>query len=276
MKEGEEDLANQPTGKWFNLTLGVRGDSRSLSGSVHPPSTYVSRLLAMANPRPFQHSYGREACKVSVDITDVKFVINFDYPASAEDYVHRIGRTARSERTGTAYTFFTPNNMKQAKELVSVLQEARQQINPKLIQMVDAARGSFGGRGDRRRYRTSSSHGDRGGGRDFRDRSGWGGNNKGGSSGGGGGNRSMGGGGSRSVGGFGGGQGGGSMKSGGFGQGGSTVSQNGGGSNQSQAFGGMPMMNGAAMSNGGGIPSLMSQVVQPAQNMSGYTGYQYQ
>ncbi|XP_019614977.1 PREDICTED: probable ATP-dependent RNA helicase DDX17 [Branchiostoma belcheri] len=88
-----------------------------------------------------------------LDITDVKFVINFDYPASAEDYVHRIGRTARSERTGTAYTFFTPNNMKQAKELVSVLQEARQQINPKLIQMVDAARGSFGGRGDRRRWR---------------------------------------------------------------------------------------------------------------------------
>ncbi|XP_078609759.1 putative ATP-dependent RNA helicase DDX17 [Branchiostoma floridae x Branchiostoma japonicum] len=88
-----------------------------------------------------------------LDITDVKFVINFDYPASAEDYVHRIGRTARSERTGTAYTFFTPNNMKQAKELVSVLQEARQQINPKLIEMVDTARGGFGGRGDRRRWR---------------------------------------------------------------------------------------------------------------------------
>uniref|UniRef100_A0A3B3ZD29 RNA helicase n=1 Tax=Periophthalmus magnuspinnatus TaxID=409849 RepID=A0A3B3ZD29_9GOBI len=48
-----------------------------------------------------------------LDVEDVKFVINYDYPNSSEDYIHRIGRTARSQRTGTAYTFFTPNNMKQ-------------------------------------------------------------------------------------------------------------------------------------------------------------------
>lgn len=71
------------------------------------------------------------------DVEDVKFVINFDYPNNSEDYIHRIGRTARSQKTGTAYTFFTPNNMRQAGDLISVLREANQDINPKLLQMAE-------------------------------------------------------------------------------------------------------------------------------------------
>ena len=81
------------------------------------------------------------------DVDDIKFVINYDYPACSEDYVHRIGRTARASKTGTAYTFFTPANMKQAKDLIDVLREARQQIAPKLLQMCDMARDAFGGKG---------------------------------------------------------------------------------------------------------------------------------
>ncbi|XP_066498143.1 probable ATP-dependent RNA helicase DDX5 isoform X1 [Hoplias malabaricus] len=101
-----------------------------------------------------------------LDVEDVKFVINYDYPNNSEDYIHRIGRTARSQKTGTAYTFFTPNNMKQAHDLVSVLREANQAINPKLIQMAEDRGGrSRGGRGGG--YR--DDHRDRfsGGRRDF-------------------------------------------------------------------------------------------------------------
>nr|CAH7764916.1 unnamed protein product [Callosobruchus chinensis] len=76
-----------------------------------------------------------------LDVEDVKFVINFDYPSNSEDYVHRIGRTGRSQRTGTAYTFFTPSNAPKANDLIAVLKEAKQVINPKLIDMVDNARG---------------------------------------------------------------------------------------------------------------------------------------
>ncbi|XP_005994328.1 probable ATP-dependent RNA helicase DDX17 isoform X2 [Latimeria chalumnae] len=90
-----------------------------------------------------------------LDVEDVKFVINYDYPNSSEDYVHRIGRTARSTNKGTAYTFFTPGNMKQARELIKVLEEANQAINPKLMQLVDQGRGGGGGRS---RYRTSGSN----------------------------------------------------------------------------------------------------------------------
>lgn len=77
---------------------------------------------------------------------DVKFVINYDYPSCSEDYVHRIGRTARSTNKGTAYTFFTPGNLRQARDLVRVLEEARQAINPKLLQLVDSGRGSGSGK----------------------------------------------------------------------------------------------------------------------------------
>lgn len=81
------------------------------------------------------------------DVEDVKFVINYDYPNSSEDYIHRIGRTARSNNKGTAYTFFTPGNIRQARQLIRVLEEAHQTINPKLLQLVDSGGRGGGGEG---------------------------------------------------------------------------------------------------------------------------------
>lgn len=108
-----------------------------------------------------------------LDVEDVKFVINYDYPNSSEDYIHRIGRTARSQKTGTAYTFFTPNNMKQASDLISVLREANQAINPKLIQMAEErggrGRGGRGGYKDDRRDRYSGGGRNNYGGSSYRD-----------------------------------------------------------------------------------------------------------
>ncbi len=42
-----------------------------------------------------------------IDIEDIDLVINYDVPHDGEDYVHRIGRTARAASTGTAYTFIS-------------------------------------------------------------------------------------------------------------------------------------------------------------------------
>lgn len=63
---------------------------------------------------------------IFLDVDGIKYVINFDYPNSSEDYIHRIGRTGRSKSKGTSYAFFTPSNCRQARDLVSVLQEANQ------------------------------------------------------------------------------------------------------------------------------------------------------
>ncbi|XKL63033.1 hypothetical protein PGB90_005397 [Kerria lacca] len=69
------------------------------------------------------------------DVDDVKFVINYDFPNTSEDYIHRIGRTGRSSQTGTSYAFFTKNNSRLAKDLINVLKEANQQVNPELAEM---------------------------------------------------------------------------------------------------------------------------------------------
>ena len=42
-----------------------------------------------------------------IDIEDIDLVINYDVPNDGEDYIHRIGRTARAASEGTAYTFIT-------------------------------------------------------------------------------------------------------------------------------------------------------------------------
>ncbi|KAL6850664.1 ATP-dependent RNA helicase dbp2 [Amphichorda felina] len=80
-----------------------------------------------------------------IDVRNITHVLNYDYPNNSEDYIHRIGRTGRAGANGTAITFFTTDNQKQARDLVNVLQEAKQQIDPRLAEM--ARFGGGGGRG---------------------------------------------------------------------------------------------------------------------------------
>lgn len=46
-----------------------------------------------------------------IDIDDIRMVINYDVPHDAEDYVHRIGRTARADRDGVAITFISDTDI---------------------------------------------------------------------------------------------------------------------------------------------------------------------
>ncbi|KAJ9161818.1 RNA helicase [Coniochaeta hoffmannii] len=81
-----------------------------------------------------------------IDVRNITHVLNYDYPNNSEDYIHRIGRTGRAGQTGTAITLFTTDNAKQARDLVNVLQEAKQHIDPKLQEMVRYGGGGGGGR----------------------------------------------------------------------------------------------------------------------------------
>lgn len=84
---------------------------------------------------------------------DVRIVINLDYPSQTEDYVHRIGRTARSGAKGTAYSFFTRENAKQAQELIQLLKDSNQDVNEKLYEMSRNKYFGGGGRGGGGGYR---------------------------------------------------------------------------------------------------------------------------
>ncbi|KAL5552276.1 hypothetical protein UlMin_002452 [Ulmus minor] len=68
-----------------------------------------------------------------LDIPDVEVVINYSFPLTTEDYVHRIGRTGRAGKKGVAHTFFTQQNKGLAGELVNVLREAGQTVPADLM-----------------------------------------------------------------------------------------------------------------------------------------------
>lgn len=52
-----------------------------------------------------------------IDIQAVSFVINLDFPGSTEDYIHRVGRTARSGRSGVAISFIDENDVDKLKRV---------------------------------------------------------------------------------------------------------------------------------------------------------------
>jgi len=78
-------------------------------------------------------------------VKDIKCVINYDFPSSLEDYVHRIGRTGRAGAKGTALTFLTHANAKFARDLVKILQEAGQVVSPALSALARSAGSALGG-----------------------------------------------------------------------------------------------------------------------------------
>ena len=56
-----------------------------------------------------------------IDIDDIRLVINYDVPHDSEDYVHRIGRTARANHDGCAITFVSEKEQTQFKAIENFL-----------------------------------------------------------------------------------------------------------------------------------------------------------
>jgi len=60
-----------------------------------------------------------------IDVTSISHIINFDIPQFCDDYIHRVGRTGRMGREGTAFTFVTPE---EGPELTRVEQRINRQL----------------------------------------------------------------------------------------------------------------------------------------------------
>ncbi len=52
-----------------------------------------------------------------IDVEALEHVVNFDVPHQPEDYIHRVGRTARAEATGEAYTLVSPEEEKDFRDI---------------------------------------------------------------------------------------------------------------------------------------------------------------
>jgi len=75
-----------------------------------------------------------------LDISNVKFVVNFDLPTDIDEYVHRIGRTGRDGNAGEAISFFNEKNRNIARDLHDIFCETQQEVPEFLSKIVDEIR----------------------------------------------------------------------------------------------------------------------------------------
>jgi len=80
-------------------------------------------------------------------------VVNFDFAKNMEDYVHRIGRTGRAGRKGTAVSFFVPaKDGRIARELIEILERTNQFVPSELRSCQNLSFGKSGKGGGRSRF----------------------------------------------------------------------------------------------------------------------------
>jgi ATP-dependent RNA helicase RhlE len=72
---------------------------------------------------------GTDILSRGIDVEGISLVINFDVPGDAEDYIHRIGRTARAETTGTAITFVNTKDYRKLQSIERLLGKEIRKVN---------------------------------------------------------------------------------------------------------------------------------------------------
>lgn len=94
-KHGVEKLSNDL------VTRGFKADS------IHGDKNHArrQRVLKMFNENQVKVLVATDVAARGLDIPDISHVINFDLPATHDDYAHRIGRTGRGDKLGKALTF---------------------------------------------------------------------------------------------------------------------------------------------------------------------------
>ena len=80
------------------------GDRSAPANRSHPQRTEALQGFKNGNSASGRH----DIVARGIDIEELGHVVNFDVPLVPADYIHRVGRTARAEATGDAFTFVAP------------------------------------------------------------------------------------------------------------------------------------------------------------------------
>ena len=104
--------------------------------SLHSDRTQGQRQAALKGFKcgEFQIMVATDIAARGLDIASISHVINFDMPATADDYIHRIGRTGRAQRTGDAFTLVTPEDNAMVRTLERIM---KWQITREMVEGFD-------------------------------------------------------------------------------------------------------------------------------------------
>lgn len=135
------------------------------TGSIHGGRTQSQRQQALDGFRDGYYPVlvATDVAARGIDIPQIELVINFDLPQTGEDYIHRIGRTARAGNSGEAMSFVTPEEVRFFKYISQSLdkQASGQRVenpNPQGGQRKSGP-SRFGGNGKRGGFKHRSNRG---------------------------------------------------------------------------------------------------------------------
>lgn len=106
------------------------------------------RVLRGFKNKQFPILVATDVLSRGIDIDSLSHVVNYDVPRDAEDYVHRIGRTARAENTGTAITFVNEADLHRVRKIEKLLEKKIEKLS--ITESLDLGPGpSLTGEGER-------------------------------------------------------------------------------------------------------------------------------
>jgi ATP-dependent RNA helicase RhlE len=137
--------------------------ARSLEGAgfkvarIHGNRSQSQRTEALAGFKggKYRVLVATDIAARGIDVTALGHVINFDVPAVPDDYIHRVGRTARAELTGAAFTFVAPEEESNVRGIERAIEKRLPRVT--IPDFDYNARGDSGPDG-RERFRRSPQH----------------------------------------------------------------------------------------------------------------------
>ena len=134
-----------------NLTEKLKRDDYK-AAEIHSNLSFNQRKNALAGFKSGVHRIlvATDVAARGLDINDIELVVNYDLPDNSEDYVHRIGRTARAGKKGKAISFAVPSQKMEIKKIERLIKKelpfkkmARLATEPDRDYVEAPARGSF-------------------------------------------------------------------------------------------------------------------------------------
>lgn len=114
-----------------NIVRALRSERFQVEGiSSDYDQTQREAVLASFKSKKTRIVVATDVLSRGIDIKDINLVINYDTPSNAEDYVHRVGRTARADTTGVAITLVNEDDMSDFNDIEALIESEIMKLNP--------------------------------------------------------------------------------------------------------------------------------------------------